>query len=63
MSIPTHPRFKFLGPGDTIAEGDTSVIYDFLPPELADVAFENLKKEVKWNKMMHRGTCLCRRVI
>ena len=63
MSIPTHPRFKFLGPGDTIAEGDTSVIYDFLPPELADVAFENLKKEVKWNKMMHRGTCSCRRAL
>ncbi|RPD55271.1 hypothetical protein L226DRAFT_493391 [Lentinus tigrinus ALCF2SS1-7] len=55
MSVLTHPRFKFLGPGDTIAEGDTSVIYDFLPLDLADVAFENLKKEVKWSKMMHRG--------
>ena len=46
---------EFLGPGDTIAEGDSYILCDFLPPELADVAFENLLKEVKWSKMMHRG--------
>ncbi|EIW52558.1 uncharacterized protein TRAVEDRAFT_174644 [Trametes versicolor FP-101664 SS1] len=45
----------FLGPGDSIGEGDTYVLYDFLPPELADTALENLLKEVQWNKMSHRG--------
>lgn len=44
-----------LGPGDTIGEGDTYVLDDFLPPELADTALENLLKEVQWNKMSHRG--------
>ena len=46
---------NFLAPGETIGEGDSYVQYDFLPPELADTAFDNLKKEVKWNTMMHRG--------
>ena len=45
----------YLGPGDAIAEGDTYVLYDFLPPELGETAFDNLLKEVKWNTMMHRG--------
>lgn len=45
----------FLGPGDSIGEGDTYVLYDFLPPELADTALDNLLKEVQWNKMSHRG--------
>ena len=45
----------FLAPGEAIGEGDSYVQYDFLPPELADTAFDNLKKEVKWNTMMHRG--------
>ncbi|KAI0738238.1 hypothetical protein C8Q80DRAFT_1242259 [Daedaleopsis nitida] len=46
---------SFLSPDDAIAEGDTSVLYDFLPSDLAEGAFESLLKEVKWNKMMHRG--------
>ncbi|PIL34646.1 hypothetical protein GSI_03425 [Ganoderma sinense ZZ0214-1] len=45
----------FLKPGETIAEGDSCILYDFLPPELAETAFDNLRKEVKWNTMMHRG--------
>ena len=45
----------FLKPGETIAEGDSYILYDFLPPDLAENAFENLRKEVKWNTMMHRG--------
>ncbi|KAI8977753.1 hypothetical protein BD414DRAFT_445762 [Trametes punicea] len=45
----------FLCPGDPIGEGDAYVVYDFLPRELADAAFDLLIKEVKWNKMMHRG--------
>ena len=34
-----------------------TILHDFLPPELADEAFENLRREVKWNTMMHRGVC------
>ena len=44
-----------LGVGDEIGEGDTYLVENILPPELADVAFENLKKEVAWNVMHHRG--------
>ena len=44
-----------LGVGDQIGEGDTYLLDNILPPELADVAFENLKKEVAWNVMHHRG--------
>lgn len=57
MSARAEP--EFLGPGDSIAEGDTYVLYDFLPPELAESAFDNLIKEVKWNNMRHRGTSSC----
>lgn len=48
-------RSPVLGPGDRIGEGDTSIILHFLPRELADIAFEQLKNEVKWNTMYHRG--------
>ena len=51
----TETESGYLGPGDAIAEGDTYVLYDFLPPELGETAFDNLLKEVKWNTMMHRG--------
>jgi hypothetical protein len=44
-----------LGVGDEIGEGDTYLLEKILPPELADVAFENLRKEVAWNVMHHRG--------
>jgi hypothetical protein len=44
-----------LGVGDQIGEGDTSLVENVLPQELADVAFENLRKEVAWNVMHHRG--------
>lgn len=44
-----------LGVGDWIGEGDTYLVENVLPPELADVAFENLQKEVAWNVMHHRG--------
>ena len=52
----TTPKgISFLGPGDCIAEGDTYIVHNFLPPELADDAFKNLLEEVEWNIMMHRG--------
>ena len=44
-----------LGVGDQIGEGDTYLVDNILPPELADVAFENVRKEVAWNVMHHRG--------
>jgi hypothetical protein len=44
-----------LGVGDKIGEGDTYLVEDILPPGLAAVAFENLRKEVAWNVMHHRG--------
>jgi len=44
-----------LGAGDRIGEGDTYLVENVLPPELAEVAFEKLFKEVAWNVMHHRG--------
>ena len=44
-----------LGVGDKIGEGETYLVENVLPPELAEVAFENLMKEVAWNVMHHRG--------
>jgi len=44
-----------LGVGDRIGEGDTYLVANVLPPELAEVAFEDLMKEVAWNVMHHRG--------
>ena len=46
---------QFLGPNDKIGEGDTSLVLNVLPPDLAETAFENLRTEVKWNTMFHRG--------
>jgi len=43
------------GACDQIAEGDTSLVENILPTELAEVAFEVLLKEVAWNVMHHRG--------
>ena len=44
-----------MGVGDTLGEGDSSLIVDVLPQDLADAAFENMRKEVAWNTMYHRG--------
>jgi hypothetical protein len=44
-----------LGVGDKIGEGDSGLVLDILPPDLAEVAFENMRKEVAWNVMYHRG--------
>ncbi|TFK46401.1 hypothetical protein OE88DRAFT_1667756 [Heliocybe sulcata] len=48
-------RSPLLGPGDKIGEGDTDIVLHVLPDDLADVAFQKLKSEVKWNTMHHRG--------
>ncbi|KAI0248220.1 hypothetical protein BJV78DRAFT_1237646, partial [Lactifluus subvellereus] len=44
-----------LGVDDQIGEGDTYLVENILPPELAEVAIENLRKEVAWDVMHHRG--------
>lgn len=44
-----------LGQGDVLGEGDSEVVNNILPTDLAEVAFERLKKEVAWRSMYHRG--------
>ncbi|KAF2493472.1 hypothetical protein BU16DRAFT_465092 [Lophium mytilinum] len=70
ITQPTMPKklqslatFPVLGPDDTIAEGDSRIIYDFFPPTLChpktsrkslkDVVFTQLYNEVRWQKMYH----------
>lgn len=50
-----NQKLAVLGVGDTLGEGDSSLVLDVLPQDLADVAFENMRKEVVWNTMYHRG--------
>jgi len=45
----------FKSTGDHIGEGDTELLLDFLPPELAEGAFEKLRSEVAWSVMLHHG--------
>jgi hypothetical protein len=44
-----------LGAGDAIGEGDTSLVLNILPADLADVAFEKMKTEVQWKVMLYGG--------
>jgi hypothetical protein len=44
-----------LGEGDKMGEGDTYLVKNLLPEELAGNIFESLKKEVSWRSMFHRG--------
>ncbi|KAI0044577.1 hypothetical protein FA95DRAFT_1562112 [Auriscalpium vulgare] len=41
--------------GDRMGEGDTFLVEDILPSDLAEVAFAKLREEVAWNTMYHRG--------
>jgi len=50
-----NAKLATLGVGDTLGEGDSSLVLDALPQGLADVAFENMRKEVAWNSMYHHG--------
>ncbi|PVH99563.1 hypothetical protein DM02DRAFT_430654 [Periconia macrospinosa] len=62
--IPSLATLPTLGPGDRICEGDSRIIYDFLPPDLyhpsdrskplKDLIFTQLYNEVRWQKMMHQ---------
>lgn len=49
------PKTPALGVGDELGAGDSYLVTNLLPPELADVAFEGMKTEVKWQNMHHRG--------
>jgi nicotinamidase-related amidase len=44
-----------LGEGDKLGEGDSYIIYNILPSDLAETVFDSLKKEVSWRSMFHRG--------
>ncbi|KAF9222132.1 hypothetical protein BS17DRAFT_783849 [Gyrodon lividus] len=53
--MPRNAPPPSLGVGDGIGEGDSELMLDILPPHLAEIAFENMRKEVAWNVMYHRG--------
>ncbi|KAF9236139.1 hypothetical protein BU15DRAFT_89299 [Melanogaster broomeanus] len=53
--LPRNTPPSNLGAGDRIGEGDSELVLDILPPDLAMIAFENVRKEVAWNVMYHRG--------
>jgi hypothetical protein len=38
-----------------LGAGDSYLVLDVLPDELADVAFQKLEEEVSWDIMHHRG--------
>jgi len=44
-----------LGPGDSLGEGDSHIIYDALSPTLSNDAFDLLRNEVAWQTMHHRS--------
>lgn len=50
-----NPKLVTLGVDDILGAGDSSLVLDILPQDLADVAFANMRKEVQWNTMFHRG--------
>lgn len=50
-----NPKLERLGVGDTLGEGDSSLVLEVLPRDLAATAFDNMRKEVAWNTMYHRG--------
>ena len=49
------PRTPVLGVGDSLGAGDSYLVTDLLPLDIADVAFGRLKTEVQWQNMYHRG--------
>lgn len=44
-----------LGVDDVLGEGDSRLVLEVLPNDLAEVAFERMREEVKWDTMYHRG--------
>lgn len=58
MKSQRTPRAPVLGVGDSLGAGDSYLVTDMLPPDLADIAFERLTTEVQWQIMYHRGKIL-----
>lgn len=52
-----NPKLATLGVEDTLGDGDSNLVLDLLPPDLAEVAFEKIRDEVAWDSMFHRGMC------
>ncbi|KAJ3569659.1 hypothetical protein NP233_g4896 [Leucocoprinus birnbaumii] len=51
---PSHTA-QLVDSEERLGAGDSRVVYDLLPPELAVNAYEKLVEEVDWTRMMHRG--------
>ncbi|KAI5811729.1 hypothetical protein DFH27DRAFT_474838, partial [Peziza echinospora] len=50
-----HPVPTVLAPGAVMGEGDTRLVTNLLPDDLSSTAFENMRREVRWRTMHHRG--------
>ncbi|KAF7761055.1 hypothetical protein Agabi119p4_10464 [Agaricus bisporus var. burnettii] len=48
-------RPPLVDPQEPLGSGDSRVVYDLLPSELAGDAYAKLVEEVDWIKMLHRG--------
>ena len=53
---------RIMGPGDAIGSGDSKIICDILDTDQANLYFEKLKTEVKWQTMHHRSGAVPRLV-
>jgi len=53
---------QMLDSEEKFGEGDTFLVPDVLPDDLASSIFDALRQEVKWNTMSHRGGEVPRRV-
>ena len=59
---PNPPRDMATTVSEPLCEGDTTVITNVLPPDLAASAFERLLDEVSWAGMSHMGGEVPRRI-
>jgi hypothetical protein len=50
-----YHKVPILQAGDKLGAGDSHLVMDVLPKDLADGAFDKMKEEVAWNTMHHRG--------
>ena len=53
-SWPT-PKTRILGPNDNIGSGDSRIIHNAISSSVIDSAFERVKEEVVWQRMLHRS--------
>ena len=51
----TKQTLTFVGPGERMGEGDTEIVLNLTPPDLAKDAFSKMISEVQWQTMIHRG--------